>query len=77
MVVVSLNIFCFRVNSCTDDSFRWCGISFLSASDKLVDAATTASSGVTVGFVMYLCLKETVPHTLGPFVLFTHRFQHW
>ena len=24
-------------------------------------AATTLSSGVTVGFVMYLCLKKAVP----------------
>ena len=29
MVVVSLNSFCRRANSCTEDSFRWCGILIL------------------------------------------------
>ena len=76
MVVVSLNSFCRRANSCTEDSFRWCGILFWSASARFAAAAMTASSGSTVGFVMYLCLKNTVPDTLVARVSFTHNFQH-
>ena len=45
-------------------------------STRFVDAAMTASYGVTVGFMMYLCLKITVPETLVARVSFTHKFQH-
>ena len=75
MVVISVNSFCRRNNYCMEDSFRWCGI-FLSASDMFAAAAMTESSGMTVGFVMYLCLKNTVPDTLVARVSFTHNFQH-
>ena len=37
---------------------------FLSASARLVAAAMTESLVVTVVFVTYLCLKNTVPDTL-------------
>ena len=57
MVIISLNIFCRRDNSCMEDSFRWCGINFLSYCTRFTASAMIVSSGVTVGFVMYLCLK--------------------
>ena len=75
--VVSLKSCCSRNNYCIDDSLRWCGILFLIAPDKLAASTITASSGVTVGFVMYLYLENTVPDTIGAHVSFTHRFQHW
>ena len=75
MVVLSVNSFCRRDNYCMEDSFRWWGI-FLSASDMFAAAAMTESSVMTVGFVMYLCLKNTVPDTLVARVSFTHNFQH-
>ena len=75
MDVVFLNSFCRRNNYCMEDYFRWCDSFFLSASDRFVATATTASSGVIFGFVMYLCLKNTVPETLVARVSFTHRYQ--
>ena len=77
LVVFSLNIFFSCNNYCTEDSFRWCGILFLSAYARLTDDAMIESSGVTVGFGMYLCLKNTVSDTIGVRVLFTHRLKHW
>ena len=64
LVVVSLNSFCSFINSCTDDNFRWCGI-FLSTSARFEAATMTESLGVTVGFVMFLCFRNTVTYTLG------------
>ena len=76
MVVISLNSFCRRDNSCMEDYFRWYGILFLSASTKFASTSMTAYSGVTVGFVMYLCLKNNVPETIFEILSFTHMFQH-
>ena len=76
LVIVSLKS-CFScVNSCTDFYFRWYGILFLSASTKFASTSMTAYSGVTVGFVMYLCLKNNVPETIFEILSFTHMFQH-
>ena len=76
MVVAYLNIFYSCDNSCIEYSFWWCGILFLSESAGFAAAANSVYSGVTVGFVMYLCLKNTVPETLVARVSFTHNFQH-
>ena len=46
---------------------------FLVAFARLVAAAMTASLGVTVGFVIYLCLKSIALETLGARNSFTHR----
>ena len=51
-------------------------MAFFSASARFVDAAMTLSSGVTVGFVVYLCLKNTAPETIVARVSFHHKFQH-
>ena len=48
---------------------------FLSALAMFEAAAMTASYGSMVGFVMYLCLKNTVPETIFAHVSFTHRLQ--
>ena len=74
MVVFSLNSFCRRKNYCMEDSFRCCGIYFLILYARFADASITASSGVKFGFVMYFCLKITVPETLVARVSFTHKF---
>ena len=76
LVVVSLKSFCSRESSCTDDYCRWCGILFLSAYARLVAAVMNSSFGVTVGFVVYLFKKNTVPDTLGARFLLTQGFQH-
>ena len=52
------------------------GVAFFCASARLASAEMTAPLGVTVGLVIYLFLKKTVPVTLGVHVLFTRRFQH-
>ena len=75
MVVASLNSFCRHNNSCMEDSFRWCGILFLTVSARFPTDAMKLSYGVTVGFVVYLCLKNTVPETIFAHVSFTHRLQ--
>ena len=49
---------------------------FLSEYTRLEADEITAYLGLKVGFFMYLCLKDTVPYTLGVCVYFTHRFQH-
>ena len=49
---------------------------FCSASSRLAVSIMTVSSQAKVGFFMYLCLKNTVPDTIGAHVSFTHRFQH-
>ena len=76
MVVASLHILWRHDSSCMEDYFRWCGIFFLSASAMFAASEIEVSSGVTVGFVMYLCLKTTVPENLVEYVLFTSKFQH-
>ena len=48
----------------------------MSASVILFAAEMTASSGVTDGLVMYLCLKNTVSDTRSALVLVFQRFQH-
>ena len=75
LVVVSLNSFFSHDYYFIEDSFRWCVI-LLCVSGSLVAAALTDSSGVRVRFVIYLCLKNTVPENLGARLSFTHRFQH-
>ena len=75
MVFVSLNSFYRRNNYCMEDSFRWCGILFLSALTRFAVASMTVSSRVTVGFVIYLYLNNNVPETLFARVSFVHRFQ--
>ena len=47
-----------------------------SASAGFAVAAITASSGVTVGFLMYFCLKNTFPETLVAHISFTHKSQY-
>ena len=76
LVVVSLNSFFSCDNFCTDDSLRWFGILSLSTSAKLAAAARNASSRVKIGFVMYFCMKNTVPDALGVCVSLNHRLQH-
>ena len=39
-------------------------------------AARTASAAVTVGFKIYLCLKNTMPDIIVALVLLIHRRQH-
>ena len=60
LVVVLLKIFCSRVNSYTDNSFRWCGILFFCTSSRLEAAEMTTYLVAAVGVVIYLCLK-TLP----------------
>ena len=50
---------------------------FCSSSSIFAAAVMKASSGVMVGPMMYLCLKNTVPGILVARVSFTHKFQHW
>ena len=72
----SLNIFYRHANSCMDDSFMWCGILFLSVSARFVAATMMAYYLLTVGFVMYFCLKNTFPEIIVARVSFTNKFQH-
>ena len=44
-----------------------------SASARLAASEIKVSYEMTIGFVMYLCLKNTVPDTLGARVSFTQR----
>ena len=48
---------------------------FFNVSARFAATIMSASSGVTVGFVMYLCLKNTVHETLVALVSFNDRFQ--
>ena len=57
MVFFPLNSFYRSNNSCMEYYFRWRGMLFLSASSGFEADSMTASSGGTVVFVMYLCLK--------------------
>ena len=64
-----------RVNSSRADSPRLWGRLPLMASANLPAAAMTASSGVTVGAEMYLCLWKMVPDTQVARVSFIHMVQ--
>ena len=64
LAVFSLNSFYSRVNYCKNSSFRWCGI-FLRASARLAAAEINASLVVMIVFVIYLCLTNKIPETLG------------
>jgi len=63
------------VNLSREDSPRLWDRFPLSASDSLPAAAMTASSGVTAGAEMYLCLWKTVLNTLVARVSFIHMVQ--
>ena len=76
MVGFSLNIFYMRNDYCIENSLRWCGILFWGAPDRFSAAAMTTSYVVTIGFVMYFCLKNTVPEILVARVSFIHKLQH-
>ena len=65
-----------RLRACTSSSHMLFGLYWRRACDILFAAEMMASSGVTVGLVMYLCLKKAVSDTLVAFVFMFHRFQH-
>ena len=67
--------FCRLERSVRDSSPRWGFIFVLRASAMYWDADRTASAALTVGFEIYLCLKNTMPDILVTFVFFTHRHQ--
>ena len=57
LLVVAFMKISFRcVKAYKDDSLRWWGVLLFSASAKFEAADMTASSGMMVGFVIYLCL---------------------
>ena len=76
LVFASLKIWSRRASACTSSSHIPGVLCVRRASVILLAAATMASSGVSVGFVMYLCLKKTVSDTRVDFVFRFHRFQH-
>ena len=65
-----------RLRACTSSSAIPAGLWVRRVSVIRLAAAMMASAGVSVGFDMYLCLKNTVSDTLVDFVLRFHRFQH-
>ena len=61
-----------RCRSCNVVAPRcWAGILVVRACVRLAVAAMMASAGVTVGVVMYLCLKHTVSEIRLALVAFT------
>ena len=70
----SENILLRRDSSEKGDSCRDWGILIFSAAAKFWAADMTASSGVTLGFEMYLCLWKTVLEIRTARVLIIHIF---
>jgi hypothetical protein len=58
------------------DSFMWGGIRLSSARASAPAASITLSSGVTAGFVRYLCLKKAAPKMWDARVATNQNFQH-
>ena len=66
-----------RCRSCNVVAPRcWAGILVVRACARLAAAAMMASAGVTVGVVMYLCLKNTDAEFRVVRVLVIHTVQH-
>ena len=77
-LIVGMSVtICCRIRSCANLiwSMCCCGRLPLIAFVKLVVAATMESDGVTIGLVMYLCLKNTVPDMRVALVALFHIFQ--
>ncbi len=58
------------------DSCMWGGIRLSSARASAPAASMTLSSGVTVGFVRYLCLKKAAPEMRVARMVTDQNFQH-
>jgi hypothetical protein len=58
------------------DSCMWGGVRLSSARASAPAASITLSSGVTVGFVRYLCVKKAVPEMPDARVATNQNFQH-
>jgi hypothetical protein len=58
------------------DSCMWGGIRLLSACVSAPAASITLSSGVTVEFVRYLCLKKAAPEMWVARMITNQNFQH-
>ena len=76
LVIASWKIWSRRARACTSSLYIPGVLCVCRVSVIWLAAAMMASSGVSVGFVMYLCLKKTVSDTLVDFVFRFHRFQH-
>ena len=77
LFAASVKIFSNLLNASTFSSTMLFGLCVRSASAILFAAAMMTSDGEAVGFVMYLCLKNTMSDILVALVFVTHRFQHW
>ena len=69
------NIFCRLEKDVRASSPMWRFVFVLRESAMLCAAAMTASAAVTVGFEIYLCLKNTMPDILVALVFCTHKRQ--
>jgi hypothetical protein len=58
------------------ETHRYCGMEVLRARVIFSTTAMTKSSGVTVGFVRYLCLKNVAPKIQVARVAIDQNFQH-
>ncbi len=58
------------------DLRMWGGVQLSSARASAPAASITLSSGVTVGFVRYLCLKKAAPEMRVTRVVTSQNFQH-
>ena len=68
-------MFCRLERALRDLSPRWQFIFVLRVSAMFCAVAMMASAAVTVGFEIYLCLKNTMPDILVALVFCTHRRQ--
>jgi hypothetical protein len=58
------------------DLHMWGGIQLSSARASALAASITLSSGVTAGFVRYLCLKKVAPKMRVARMVTNQNFQH-